>query len=247
MALSGRVRSAICLISRANSALSHRSIADGALANPNRLVSQCSRTFASQTKTTSANVKVPLSLFGVTGNYASALFLSAAKANELDRVESEILDVIEASKRSKMFSQFIRDLSVPRETRVKAVTEIFSQAGFADVTKNFLAVLADNGRLQYIERIGKRFIDLTMAHKGQVKVIVTTVIPLPAEEEKELKRTLQDIIGQGKTVTVEQKIDPGIMGGLVVEFGQKVLDMSIKTRAKQMEKFLREPINFENF
>ncbi|KAM0944268.1 putative H(+)-transporting two-sector ATPase [Dioscorea sansibarensis] len=247
MALSGRVRSAIYLISRANSALSHRSIADGALANPNPLVSQCSRTFASQTKTTSANVKVPLSLFGVTGNYASALFLSAAKANELDRVESEILDVIEASKRSKMFSQFIRDLSVPRETRVKAVTEIFSQAGFADVTKNFLiinmSVLADNGRLQYIERIGKRFIDLTMAHKGQVKVIVTTVIPLPAEEEKELKQTLQDIIGQGKTVTVEQKIDPSIMGGLVVEFGQKVLDMSIKTRAKQMEKFLREPIN----
>ena len=85
--------------------------------------------------------QVPLSLFGVTGNYASALFLSAAKANELDRVESEILDVIEASKRSKMFSQFIRDLSVPRETRVKAVTEIFSQAGFADVTKNFLGMM----------------------------------------------------------------------------------------------------------
>ncbi|KAG1342766.1 putative ATP synthase subunit O, mitochondrial [Cocos nucifera] len=54
-----------------------------------------------------------------------------------------------------------------------------------------------------------------MAHKGEVKVIVTTVI-----------------------------IDPSILGGLVVEFGQKVFDMSIKTRAKQMENFLREPINF---
>lgn len=43
------------------------------------------------------------------------------------------------------------------------------------------------------------------------------------------------------------QIDPSIMGGLVVEFGQKVLDMSIRTRAKQMERFLREPINFENF
>lgn len=85
--------------------------------------------------------QVPLSLFGVTGNYASALFLAAAKANELDRVESEILDVIEASKRSSLFSQFIRDLSVPRETRVKAVTELFSQAGFSDITKNFLGMI----------------------------------------------------------------------------------------------------------
>lgn len=38
------------------------------------------------------------------------------------------------------------------------------------------AVMADNGRLQFLERIGKRFIDLIMAHKGQVKVLVTTVI-----------------------------------------------------------------------
>ncbi|XP_073000188.1 LOW QUALITY PROTEIN: ATP synthase subunit O, mitochondrial-like [Typha latifolia] len=84
----------------------------------------------------------------------------------------------------------------------------------------------------------------TIAHKGEVKVIVTTVIPLPAEEEKELKQTLVDVLGQGKPVLLEQKIDPSILGGLVIEFGQKVFDMSIKTRAKQMEKFLREPVHF---
>ncbi|XP_073104251.1 ATP synthase subunit O, mitochondrial [Elaeis guineensis] len=162
----------------------------------------------------------------------------------VDKVESEILDIVEASKRSPLFSQFIKDLSVPRETRVKAVKEVFAEAGFSDTTKNFLAVLADNGRLRHVERISKRFVELAMAHKGEVKVIVTTVIPLPAEEEKELKQTLQEILGQGKTVIIEQKIDPSILGGLVVEFGQKVFDMSIKTRAKQMENFLREPINF---
>lgn len=43
----------------------------------------------------------------------------------------------------------------------------------------------------------------------------------------------------------EHQIDPSILGGLVVEFGQKVFDMSIKTRARQMERFLRDPINFD--
>ncbi|GMI69708.1 delta subunit of Mt ATP synthase [Hibiscus trionum] len=189
-------------------------------------------------------VKVPLALFGGSGNYASALYLAAVKGNALDKVESELLDLVQASKSSQLFSQFTKDLSVPAETRVKAINEICGEAKFSAPTKNFLVILAENGRLRHIESIAKRFVELTMAHKGEVKAIVTSVIPLPPQEEKELKETLQEIIGQGKQVKLEQKIDPSILGGLVVEYGQKVFDMSIKTRARQMEMFLREPVNF---
>ncbi|KAL5995906.1 hypothetical protein ACLOJK_025979 [Asimina triloba] len=164
----------------------------------------------------------------------------------LDKVEAELLNLVEASKKSVLFSQFIKDLSVPKETRVKAIQTIFSEARFSDITKNFLAILAENGRLRHIEIITKRFVELTMAHRGEVKITVTTVIPLPPEEEKQLKETLQDIIGHGKNVKVQQKIDPSILGGLVVEFEQKVFDMSIRTRAMQMEKFLRDPVSFAN-
>jgi len=59
----------------------------------------------------------------------------------LDKVESEIKTIVEESKKSPLFSQFIKDLSVPKETRVKAITEIFAEAGFSDVTKNFLGML----------------------------------------------------------------------------------------------------------
>lgn len=187
-----------------------------------------------------------MALFGGSGNYASALYIAAVKANALDKVESELTDLVEASKKSTLFSLFMKDMSVPAETRVKAIHEICNEAKFSEVTTNFLAVLADNGRLRNVDTIAKRFTELTMAHKGEVKAIVTSVIPLPPEEEKELKETLQDIIGRGKKVKVEQKIDPSILGGIVVEFSQKVFDMSIKTRARQMERFLRDPINFDN-
>ncbi|KAK9282744.1 hypothetical protein L1049_010965 [Liquidambar formosana] len=208
--------------------------------------SEFSRNYASASAPKETKVKVPVVLFGGSGNYASALYISAVKANALDKVESELLALVEASKGSPTFSQFIKDLSVPTKTRVKAIEEICAHAKFADVTKNFLLILAQNGRLKYMESIAKRLLELTMAHKGEVKAIVTTVIPLPPEEEKELKETLQDIIGHGKKVKLEQKIDPSILGGLMVEFGQKVFDMSIKTRARQMERFLRDPINFDN-
>ncbi|KAH9774490.1 ATP synthase subunit o [Citrus sinensis] len=179
---------------------------------------------------------VPLALFGGSGNYASALYIAAVKTNALEKVESEILDLVEASKKADTYFQFTKDLSVPAETRVKAINEICTQAKFSDVTKHFLVVLAENGRLRNLDTIAKRFVELTMAHKGEVKVTVTSVIPLPPEEERELKETLQETLGQGKKVKVEQKVDPSILGGLVVEFGQKVFDMSIKSRARQMER-----------
>lgn len=84
---------------------------------------------------------MPLKLFGGSGNYATALFIAATKTNTLDKVEAEILDVVEASKRSPRFSKFIKDLSIPRKTRVKTVTEIFSEVGFCDVTRNFLSIV----------------------------------------------------------------------------------------------------------
>lgn len=247
MALSGRLRSSLPLfrsLLKSETVLSQRLNSDRNATNPSLPASEHLRCFATKAKESPAKIKVPLALFGGTGNYASALFLTAAKANVLDKVESEIVDLVEASKRSPLFSQFIKNLSIPKGTRVKAITEIFSEAGFTDVTKNFLVLLAENGRLRYLERIAQRFVDLAMAHRGEVKVIVTSVIPLPEQEEKELKQAMQDLLGAGKTVKLEQKIDQNILGGLVIEFSQKLFDMSIKTRAKQMEDFLRQPIHF---
>ncbi|KAB1224739.1 ATP synthase subunit O, mitochondrial [Morella rubra] len=242
MALAGRIRSALPLLTKALRTYplpAQRS----ALALSN---SQFSRSYATPTGKKEEKVKTPLALFGGSGNYASALYLAAVKSSALDKVEEELLALVEAIKKSTTFAQFTKDPSVPADIRLKAIQQICEEAKFSEVTKGFLAVLAANGRLRYVDSIAKKFTDLTMAHKGEVKAVVITVIPLPAEEEKELRETLQEVIGRGKTVKIEQKIDPSILGGLVVEFGQKVFDMSIRTRARQMERFLREPVNFGN-
>ncbi|GAB4832596.1 hypothetical protein Ancab_006611 [Ancistrocladus abbreviatus] len=246
MAMAGRLRSTLPLLQKilgSDSLSSQRSTIQRAVLSPKSVHSE--RNFATAPATKDAKVKVPVAMFGGAGNYASALYIAAVKANAMDKVEVELFDLVEATKKSPTFFQFTKDLSVPSETRIKAINDICAQAKFSDVTKNFLVVLAQNGRLRHIESIAKRFSELSMAHKGEVKAIVTTVIPLPPEEEKELKDTLQEIIGKGKKVKLEQKVDASILGGLVVEFEQKVFDMSIKTRAKQMERFLRDPVNFD--
>ncbi|XP_047942244.1 ATP synthase subunit O, mitochondrial [Salvia hispanica] len=237
--MAGRFRSGLPLLRRAltaaNSSSAQRSVVCPTL--------ESAKSYATAAPAKEKKVKVPVTMFGVSGNYASALYIAAVKANALDKVESELLSLIEASKKSPTFSQFMRDVSVDADTRKKAITDICDQAKFSEITKNFLVIVAEGGRLGHVERMAQRFSELTMAHRGEVKATVTTVIALPPEEEKELKETLQYMLGQGKKVKVEQKIDPSILGGLVVEFSQKVFDMSIRTRAAQMERFLRQPLS----
>ncbi|BBG96346.1 delta subunit of Mt ATP synthase [Prunus dulcis] len=235
MAFANRIRSSLPLVTKIlksdSLSAAHGSSAQRSVLCPTFTNSELSKNFSTAPGKKEVKVKVPLVLFGGSGNYASALYIAAVKANALEKVESEILDIVESTKRSPTFSQFTKDLSVPADTRVKAINEISAQAKFSDVTKNFLVLLSQNGRLKNLETIAKRFVELTMAHKGEVKAIVTSVI---------------ELIGQGKKVILEQKIDPSILGGLVVEFDKKVFDMSIKTRARQMERYLREPANLDS-
>ncbi|KAG2334178.1 hypothetical protein Bca52824_005358 [Brassica carinata] len=238
MALAGRIRSGISFFNTISVSSSARSHPRGGPLIP------ALRDYATASAQKTGNVKVPVALVGESGNFASWLYIAAVKMNSLEKIESDLSELVEAMKTSPTFSQFTKDPSVPRETRLAAIVDVCDKAKFAEPTKNFLfvyfrtALLAENGKLKNL--------DLTTAHRGDVKVLVTTVMPLPPAEEKELKETLQEIIGQGKKVTVEQKIDPSIYGGLIVEFQQKVLDMSIRTRAQQMERLLREPVDLSN-
>ncbi|XP_047341635.1 ATP synthase subunit O, mitochondrial [Impatiens glandulifera] len=252
MALAGRLRSSVPLlhkILRSDSVFTQRSIVERSPICSGIINAEFSRNYATAAPPTlpkEQRVPLPLTLFGVPGKYASALYVAAVKANILETIESELSDLVVACKKSTTFYQFMKDFSVPADVRQKAIEKITSEAKISDILKNFLLLLAQNGRLRHLELVAESFAELMMAHKGVVKAVVTTVIALPPQEEKELKETLQDILGS-TNVILEQKIDPSILGGITVEFGMKLFDMSIKTRAKEMERFLREPVNFESF
>ncbi|KAL8496002.1 hypothetical protein ACS0TY_019933 [Phlomoides rotata] len=270
--MAARLRSGLPLLRRAltaeslSSATAEKSIASRAALIPDSTNTEYRRTYASKPPSKEQKVKFETQfstyISGIGscdnvwcfGKLCFGLVHCSSKANVLDKVESELHAVVEASssKKSPLFSQFMKDLSLTADTRVKAINDICTQAKFSDITKNFLIVVAENGRLGHLEQMAQRFTELTMAHKGEVKATVDhcdckliSNIPLPPTEEKELKETLQDVLGQGKKVKIDQKMDPNILGGIVVEFGQKVLDTSIRTRSRRMERFLRQPANFD--
>ncbi|KAJ7530793.1 hypothetical protein O6H91_14G019500 [Diphasiastrum complanatum] len=183
---------------------------------------------------------VPLFIPGVVGKYAKALFITAVRSGALETVESELKQVVEAAHNSPTFADFLKDLSVPKEVRVKAVLDIFGETAFSDVTKNFLAVLAENGRLRLLEKMVMAYSEIIMAYKGQVKATITTALELTPQELEGLRTALKGYVKPNQSLVVNQQVDRSIIGGLVIDVEDKHIDLSVENRIRQIEQVIKE-------
>jgi F-type H+-transporting ATPase subunit delta len=98
----------------------------------------------------------------------------------------------------------------------------------SEILSNFLNVLNANGRLGMIPQIRTAVRDLTDARFNRLRVKVTTAVPLGSEQQEKIKQTLKAALHQEPVLTVVE--NPDLLGGLVVQFGDKVVDSSVRSR-----------------
>lgn len=187
-------------------------------------------------------VKVPITVHGVAGKYAAAFYVIAVRAKALEPIYEEMQQIVQAAEKSSTFADFLKDMSVSNKDKVKAVQGLFEELGFSEITVNFLALLAENGRLHGLKEIVNCLTELVLAYRKQVKAMVTTVVELKPKEMEDLKKSLKRFVKPDETILLEQKIDKRILGGLVVDIGEKHIDLSIATKLKNMERVLLEPL-----
>jgi F-type H+-transporting ATPase subunit O len=102
--------------------------------------------------------------------------------------------------------------------------------------------MADNGRLGRLQGIAKAMGDIMRAHKGEVSARVTTAKPLDNSQLKELQAVLQTFMKQGHKLQLETKVDPSIIGGMVVELGDRYVDLSISSKFKLYSNIVKETL-----
>ena len=107
---------------------------------------------------------------------------------------------------------------------------------------HFLDLLADNGRLGRLQGIAKSFGLIMSAHKGQVHAKVTTAKALNAQELKELQAVLQTFLKKGHSLLLETKVDASVIGGMVVELGDRYIDLSISSKLKTYSNIIKETL-----
>merc|ERR1712021_195277 len=156
-----------------------------------------------------AKVEVPIRLHGLDGRYATSLYSVATRKGGVDAVEKDLgLMTAALASGSQGISELLHNPSIPKQDKVAAIEALNAKSGFNDSTKNLLALLADNNRLSELENITEKFGELLRASRGQVFASATVA--------EELTKTVQT--------------DSSILGGLVVEIGDKHVDLSIISR-----------------
>lgn len=165
---------------------------------------------------------------GLAGRYASALFGLAQESGQTDAVAASLSKVKSGLGESADLATLVGSPLVSRADATKAIAAVAAQLKLDSLTSKFLGVLAQNRRLGALASIIAAFDRIVAADRGEVTAEVTSAHPLSAQQLDALRAGLKSRTGQD--VTVQAKVDPAILGGLVVQLGSQLIDGSIRTR-----------------
>jgi len=164
----------------------------------------------------------------LSGRYAMALFELARDERVLDTVSADLDKVTAALAESADFRALTRSPLIGREAAGKAIAATAQAMGLGKVTGQMLGVLAQNRRLAELPAVIRAFNALAAAHRGETTAEVTSAHPLDAGQLGALKDKLRQRLG--RDVAINAKVDPAILGGLIVKLGSRQIDGSIRTK-----------------
>ena len=180
----------------------------------------------------SAGIKASLA-----GRYASALFDLASEAGTVTAVESDLERLAEAAHESAELRALIRNPEVSREQHGKVVAGLAGYLGLSELTRNFLGVLAENRRISHLPAMIRAFHAIAAAQRGEVTAEVASAHALTDEQLATLEQKLR--AREGRTVKLKTRVDPDLLGGLVVTVGSKRIDGSIRTRLNSLAQAMK--------
>ena len=162
------------------------------------------------------------------GRYATALFGLARDENKIDAVTRSVATLESAIAESGDLKALVTSPLIGRADAAKAIRALVPTLGLDPLTGNFLGVLADNGRLSELKPVIRLVKQLAAAHRGETEAEVISATPLDDTQVAALKTKLA--ARAGRDVTLDLKVDPSLLGGIVVKLGSQMIDASIKTK-----------------
>jgi len=176
---------------------------------------------------------------GMAGRYAVALFELARDERSIDAVKADLDSFDALIAESPDLTRLVRSPVFTAEQQGRALSAVLEKAGIGGLAGNFLKVVAANRRLFAVRDIIKAFRALVARHKGEVSADVTVAEPLDAKHRDAITAALKSATG-GKNVDLNIKVDPAIIGGLVVKLGSRMIDTSLRTKLNAIKHAMKE-------
>lgn len=175
----------------------------------------------------------------VAGRYASALFELAKDERQLDAVDSDMISLASMIADSSDLNRMIRSPLFSAEEQGKAVGAIATSAGFSALTSNFLQLLARSRRLFALSDMIRDFRKIVARHRGEITADVTSAHALTEAQQAALEDSLRSTAG-GRHVKIATRVDPALLGGLVVTMGSRMIDSSLRTKLNSLKTRMKE-------
>ncbi|KAH8811676.1 ATP synthase delta subunit-domain-containing protein [Xylogone sp. PMI_703] len=193
------------------------------------------------------DAKPPIALYGLDGTYASALYTAAVKTSSLDNTAKAMATLHETYNKDPKLAELLLAPTLTDADKESIISVLEKQAGGADksgTVKNFLQTLAGYNRLGLLKGVCEKFGELMSAAKGEVELTVTSASPLDSRTLSRLESAVSksQYISQGQKLKVTNKVNSDILGGIVVEIGDRTIDLSVSSRIAKMNKLLTDAL-----
>ncbi|WP_271079639.1 F0F1 ATP synthase subunit delta [Aurantiacibacter sp. MUD61] len=180
----------------------------------------------------SAGIKASLA-----GRYASALFDLASEAGTVTAVESDLDKLDAALSESAELRALITNPEISRNQIGSVMAGLGDHLGLTELTRHFLGVLAENRRVSALPGMIRAFTTIAAAQRGEVQAEVASAHALTDEQIATLEGKLR--AREGRTVKLKSRVDPDLLGGLVVTIGSQRIDSSIRTRLNSLAQAMK--------
>jgi len=170
---------------------------------------------------------------GLAQRYANALLELAEDQKALDTVADDLRGLRMAIDESDDLRRLVGSPVIRREDQARAVDAVMVAAGVAPIVRNFVGVVARHHRLFALRAMIDAYLAILAARRGEVTADVTAAHPLAEEQKNAVTEALRQVVG-GK-VSVNVKIDPSLLGGLVVKVGSRMFDSSLRTKLQRLQ------------
>ncbi len=175
----------------------------------------------------------------MSGRYAQALFALAQETHTTDEVAGDLANFANLLFESEDLRNFVRSPVFSAEQQIKVLDALLAQAGIGGTTAKFLKLVATKRRLFAISDIIRDYNILYDRARGLSRAAVTVAEPLKDEHVEALKSALAAVAGSD-SVAVDIKVDPSILGGLIVQLGSRMVDSSLKTKLNSIRARMKE-------
>ena len=176
---------------------------------------------------------------GMAGRYATALFELSLETKAVDAVKKDLEQFDALIDGNPDLARLVRSPVFGADEQLRALSAILDRAGIKGMAANFLRVITTNRRLFAVRGMIRDFRMLVARHRGEVTAEVTVAEQLNDKNVDALKSALKSVTG-GKDIDLEVKVEPAIIGGLIVKVGSRMIDSSLRTKLNAIKFAMKE-------